>query len=97
MVVIGKLAIDQILFAPMFTSLYFYVKGLAEDKDLGTTTDKLKKELVGIMKSNWSVWVPANFVNYLLIPLELRVLFGSVVAFFWNAYLISKVSRTVRQ
>lgn len=53
-------------------------------------------ELAGIMRSNWSVWVPANFINYLLIPLELRVLFGSVVAFFWNAYLIARASQLPR-
>lgn len=95
-VVVGKLVIDQFLFAPLFTSLYFYVRGLAEDRGLAVTTQKLRKELPDIMRSNWSVWVPANFINYLFVPLELRVLFGSVVSFFWNAYLISRASRTVR-
>ncbi|CDF37142.1 unnamed protein product [Chondrus crispus] len=95
-VVIGKLAIDQLLFAPIFTSLYFYVQGLFEDRGIAVTTQKLKKELPGIMRSNWSVWVPANFLNYLFIPLELRVLFGSVISFFWNAYLISRASRPAR-
>lgn len=95
-VVVGKLAIDQLLFAPLFTSLYFYVRGLSEDRSLAITTAQLKEELGGIMQKNWTLWVPANFINYLVIPLELRVLFGSVVAFFWNAYLISQASRTQR-
>lgn len=95
-VVLGKLVIDQFIFAPIFTSLYFYLRGLSEDRSLATTTKRLKSELLGIMKKNWSLWVPANFINYLVIPLELRVLFGSVVAFFWNAYLISQATRTER-
>lgn len=93
-VVVAKLAIDQLLFAPLFTSLYFYVRAMTEDRSISSTTETLKKDLAGIMRKNWSVWVPANFVNYLLVPLNLRVLFGSVVAFFWNAYLISRASRS---
>lgn len=95
LVVIGKLAIDQLLFAPVFTSLYFYLRGFAEDRSIASTTDKLKRDLATIMRNNWSLWVPANFINYLLVPLELRVLFGSVIAFFWNAYLISRVSTSI--
>ncbi|PXF48434.1 Peroxisomal membrane protein 2 [Gracilariopsis chorda] len=95
-VVLGKLIIDQFIFAPIFTSLYFYFRALSEDRSVATTTKRLKSELLGIMKKNWSLWVPANFINYMVIPLELRVLFGSVVAFFWNAYLISQASRTER-
>lgn len=93
-VVVAKLAIDQLLFAPLFTSLYFYARALAEDRSISNTTESLKKELPGIMHKNWSVWVPANFVNYLFVPLNLRVLFGSVISFFWNAYLIARASRS---
>lgn len=93
LVVVGKLAIDQLLFAPVFTALYFVLRGLTEDRGLATTSKKLRRELWGIMCSSWAVWVPANFVSYLAIPLELRVLFGNVVGLFWNAFLIAKVSR----
>ena len=90
---ISKLLIDQFIFAPFFTSLYFYVRGLSNDKGIGTTSKQLKRELVGIMKGNWSVWIPANLVNYSVVPLQLRVLFGSVIGVFWNAYVIVKASR----
>lgn len=89
-VILGKLALDQLIFAPIFTSLYFYVRALCQDQSIIHTTRKLKKDMPAIMRNNWTVWVPANFINYLLVPLELRVLFGSFVAFFWNAYLISQ-------
>lgn len=91
-VVVAKLAIDQLLFAPLFTSLYFYARALTEDRSISATTKSLKKDLPGIMRKNWSVWVPANFVNYLFIPLNLRVLFGSLISFFWNSYLIARAS-----
>lgn len=87
-VVLGKMAIDQFLFSPVFTLLYFYMRALAEDRSLASTTDVLRRDFMGIMKSSWAVWIPANFLNYLLIPVDLRVLFGNLVGFFWNAYLI---------
>lgn len=89
-VVTGKMMIDQFLFSPIFTVLYFYMRALAEDQSLTTTTTMLKRELLSIMKSSWTVWIPANFLNYLLIPVDLRVLFGSVIGLFWNAYLIAR-------
>lgn len=90
-VILSKLLLDQFLFAPAFTALYFYLRGLAEDRALDATTRKLRVELPGILRKNWSVWIPANLINYWLVPLELRVLYGSCVAVFWNAYLIARV------
>lgn len=89
-VVVGKMAMDQFLFSPIFTVLYFYLRALADDQSLAATTTLLKRDLLGIMKSSWMVWIPANFLNYLLIPVDLRVLFGNLVGFFWNAYLIAR-------
>ena len=60
---------------------------------LGDITRKIRRELFAVMKGNWSVWVPANIVGYGVIPLNLRVLFGSVIDIFWTAYLIAVVNR----
>ena len=93
-VVIGKVLIDQFLFAPPFTALYFYVIGLLEDKSLRDVTRKVRRELLDVMKSNWLIWIPANLIGYYAIPLELRVLWGNVVGILWTAILIAKVRRT---
>ncbi len=97
--VVGKLFIDQFIFSPAFTALYFYFSGLSEDESLSSITKRLRNDLLKIMQSNWAVWIPANFVSYYCVPLDLRVLFGNVVGLFWNAYLISVVSsrRTIEQ
>ena len=92
LVVLAKLIIDQALFAPLFTSLYFYLIVLMKDEKLKSTTRKLQYELWPIMKSNWTVWIPANFIGYYLVPLELRVLWNNIVGLFWTAYLIGRVA-----
>eukprot|EP00188_Purpureofilum_apyrenoidigerum_P000698 Plantae.Rhodophyta-Purpureofilum_apyrenoidigerum.ctg13263.p1 GENE.Plantae.Rhodophyta-Purpureofilum_apyrenoidigerum.ctg13263~~Plantae.Rhodophyta-Purpureofilum_apyrenoidigerum.ctg13263.p1 ORF type:complete len:208 (-),score=40.90 Plantae.Rhodophyta-Purpureofilum_apyrenoidigerum.ctg13263:118-741(-) len=91
LVVLAKVVLDQVVFAPLFISLYFYVSGLLDDKKFSEITKKIKKELFTVMKGNWSVWVPANIIGYAVIPLNLRVLWGNVINIFWTAYLISTV------
>lgn len=91
-VVLAKLAMDQLLFAPVLTCSYLYLVGALEDVPPAVTTRKIRRELWGVMKSNWSVWVPANLIGYSFIPLELRVAWGSLVGIAWTTLLISKVS-----
>jgi protein Mpv17 len=91
--VLAKLVIDQFLFSPVFISAYMYLNGLMTDVPLRVTTARLRRELFGILKSNWVIWVPANFVSYYWVPVELRVAFGSVVGVIWTAILISKISK----
>mmetsp|Transcript_13115 Transcript_13115/g.32387 ORF Transcript_13115/g.32387 Transcript_13115/m.32387 type:complete len:202 (+) Transcript_13115:101-706(+) len=95
-VVIGKLALDQVIFAPLYTALYFFITGAMEDMPVAQTRRKVSKMLLSVMKSNWTVWVPVNLVSYALIPLELRVLFGNIVSIFWTAFLIRKVKGSAR-
>lgn len=96
-IVLLKLVIDQLLFAPLFTALYLYFIALFNDQGVNETTRNLRRDLPHIMRSNWAVWLPANLISYAAIPLELRVLFGNIVGFFWNAYLIAIVSAARRR
>jgi peroxisomal membrane protein 2 len=93
-IVLAKLAIDQLLFAPLFIAAYMYLSGLMNDVPLRVTSARLRRELVGVLKSNWVVWVPANFFSYYCVPVELRVAFGSVIGVFWTAILIGKLSKS---
>eukprot|EP01041_Mallomonas_annulata_P000869 gene869-1693_t len=37
--------------------------------------------------TNWKVWTLAQAVNFSVIPLEYRVLYGNTIALWWNTYL----------
>ena len=39
------------------------------------------------VKMNWYMWIPAQMINFALVPLQFRVLFSNVVALAWNTYL----------
>ena len=43
-----------------------------------------------IIQANWLVWVPANAINFSIVPLQFQVLYGNVVALCWNVFLSYK-------
>lgn len=48
---------------------------------------KLKQDLPEAIKVNWMLWVPAQVINFVLVPPNLRMLAVNVVALAWNMYL----------
>ena len=52
-----------------------------------------KNNLKETMIANWYCWPIINFVNFLVIPLNYRVLFANFCAVFWNMYLSNVANR----
>jgi hypothetical protein len=48
---------------------------------------KLRADLGTIVKSNWTLWVPFQFINFRFVPGNLQVLAANVVALVWNVYM----------
>ena len=40
-----------------------------------------------VVTANWKLWVPAQLVNFGVVPLHFQVLFANGVALVWNVYL----------
>jgi len=45
----------------------------------------------GLLNRYWSLWLPAEFITFGLIPLHLRILFIAFISFFWLV-MLSKIS-----
>lgn len=70
-----KVTIDQFIQAPIFTVVILGFFAIVEGKGLGFAKDQVKNDLGGILVKNWSVFLPATFINLAYCPPELRVLF----------------------
>lgn len=83
---LGRLAMDQILFAPFFLgsiiSSIMVLEGHASE-----VPAKLKGDLFTIVRSNWVLWVPFQFINFRFVPQHLQVLASNCVALGWNTYM----------
>ncbi|KAM8961172.1 peroxisomal membrane protein 2 [Pelodytes ibericus] len=84
-----RLLLDRLIVAPVFLLLFFFVMNVLEGKDLATLNKKLKDGYWSALKMNWKVWTPFQFINVNYVPVQFRVLFANLVAFFWYAYLSS--------
>lgn len=84
-----RLLLDRLIIAPVFLLLFFCVMNVLEGKDLASLNQKLKNGYWLALKMNWKVWTPFQFINMTYIPVQFRVLFANMVAFFWYAYLAS--------
>ena len=83
---IGRLMLDQFAFAPIFigsiVSAIMALEGHAED-----IPQKLRSDLPTIVRSNWVLWVPFQFINFRFVPVRLQVLAANMVALLWNTYV----------
>lgn len=84
--VITRLLLDQFIFAPCFLTSFFSL-ALLLDGTPEKIVDKIRNDLLQTVRANYIVWVPCQFINFLLVPAHLQVLFANSVGFFWNIYL----------
>lgn len=82
--IVARVACDQLIFAPTFIGIFLSSMAVME----GTSPkDKLERNYVSAMKSNYTVWPFVQLVNFKLVPLQHRLLFVNFVSIGWNSYL----------
>ena len=92
---LARLACDQLLFAPcfipMFIGFVYTLEGGAEKltRDMPAT---LRNEWGNMVVTNWTLWIPAMFVNFNFVPGPYQVLFSNAVGVVWNMYLSWKAN-----
>ena len=84
-----KLALDQLLFAPVFVAT-FLSSALLLDGKSNEIRPKLERDLAPTVVANCSLWVPAQLVNFNFVPAKFQVLFSNCVGVLWNIYLSYK-------
>ena len=48
---------------------------------------EISSKLWPVMQTNWMMWIPAQLINFALVPLQYRVLVANMVALAINTYL----------
>lgn len=80
------MGIDQLLWNPIFGTMFFGYLGLAEGQDFNGIKSRIEKDLWASVKGSWTVWPIAHAINFRFIPNEQRLLYiNSVqVRFGWE-------------
>ncbi|KAF9906731.1 Protein required for ethanol metabolism [Linnemannia zychae] len=92
---IGRVAVDQIFFAPCFIASFFVGQGLLAGESRDTIQARLNKGYLGALRSNYIVWPAVQCANFWLVPLQHRLMVVNTFALGWNTYL-SHVNQTSR-
>lgn len=82
-----RLALDQLLFAPAFIAIFFTSALTLDGKNFNEIMTKLKEEWATTVQANWSIWTPAQFINFRFIVQKYQVLFSNCIGVVWNIYL----------
>lgn len=74
--VVGRVAADQLLFAPTMIGVFLSSMSVLEG---GSLSEKLERSYWPALKANWTVWPFLQLVNFALVPLQFRVLTVNVL------------------
>jgi len=85
--VASKVAIDQVLWAPIFTFMFFTYTGLLEGKSVSQIVEKIKNDTVTAVTGSWKVWPIAHAINFRFISTENRILYINSIQIFYNVFL----------
>jgi hypothetical protein len=87
-VVLGKLVLDQTIFASGNLLWFIYALGWLEGRTTAQSTLKIQADLFSMLKMNWRLWPLVNYVNFTYVPPALRVLTLNLVGIGWMVYLV---------
>ena len=82
-----SLIIDQSVAAPIITAGFVLLHPVLSGKPLAESKNNFKAQYINIMLKGWCLWVPAQGINFALIPYQFRILFMQTVALVWNTFL----------
>jgi len=86
--------LDQAFFAPIFLPTYMLNLMMLEGKAMPDAIKKLQVGLKEALVTNWILWIPAQVVNFSVVPQKFQVLFSNFVAFAWTTYISWKTQKS---
>lgn len=83
----------QAFFAPFIQAAGLVSIEYMKSQSLQKVKENYLRNFKDLMLNAYKVWPLAQTINFFLIPLKFRLVFGAVVAFFWNIYFTYKVNQ----
>lgn len=84
---VARMAVDQLIWAPVGIPLYYFVMSILEMNPLSQTKKKLEENWWPTLRANWMVWPTFQVVNLGFVPVQHQLLGVNVISIAWNTYL----------
>jgi protein Mpv17 len=82
-----KVAFDQLVWCPIFMTVFFTYMGLVEGDGLSAIAAKIRKDLLEACQGSWKLWPFVHAVNFRFIKTKHRLLFLNSVQIVFNMFL----------
>ncbi|KJR90009.1 protein Mpv17 [Sporothrix schenckii 1099-18] len=93
-----RVAMDQLVFAPVGIAWFFTVMTVTEGGGRHSVQIKLRDMFVPTLKANFMVWPAVQLINFRLMPVQFQLPFVSTVGIAWTAYLsLTNAAEDVQQ
>ncbi|GFR83053.1 Mpv17-like protein 2 [Elysia marginata] len=86
-IVFKKIACDQAVAGPFFSSAFLVGMGLLEGKPTHEVYAEWRQKFIHIYMVDWMFWPLAQFINFHLVPYRFRVFYVNFATFLWNTFL----------
>ncbi|KAI5159742.1 protein Mpv17 [Nematocida ausubeli] len=84
-----KMLFDQLVWSPFGTFMFIFVASLVDSSDF--SIKKVLRDYFRILFDSYKIWPILQMINFLFVPLEMRVVFISMASLLWNTYV--KIAR----
>lgn len=78
---------DRLIFGPPFVLYTVFFLQLLQTASIVKTIENIKSSYWRVLSLNEQTWIPAQAVNFELVPVQYQVLFVNAVAIGWNVLL----------
>ncbi|THH04331.1 hypothetical protein EW145_g5604 [Phellinidium pouzarii] len=85
--VVYRVWLDQAVLTPVAVVFFFSSMTFLEGKGVSEARKRVEAAYVPTLLRNWGVFIPAQIINFALVPTHMRFVFVGVVSLFWNTYL----------
>ena len=93
--VASKVAIDQLLWNPIFGIMFFTWQGVFERDDYNAILRRIQRDLMKQVTGSWKVWPLAHAISFRFIPPSQRLLYINLVQLGYNMFLSVIANPTV--
>lgn len=81
---------DNFVHSPfLYLPTYYSFRNVSEGGSIADGFREYRDEGFGVLKACWGVWVPAQFLNFWLVPKNFRILYIAAVGSLWEVILSS--------
>lgn len=82
-----KLLLDQTIGAAINTFAFIAAMAAFKGKDRNTIMRECRRDVWPLMINGWKVWPLVAVFNFTFVPVQRRIIVGSIFGLFWGIYL----------